>query len=63
MGDSGCITKSDLRKVEHFIRLNRDTLVKYWYQMEGCQHYFEQIKKLQNISSIGKHAKALSPPD
>ena len=46
IGDSGCITKSDLRKAEDLINLNRDTLVKYWYQLEGCQYYFEQIKKL-----------------
>lgn len=46
IGDAGCITKSDLRQVEDFINLNRDTLVKYWYQLEGCQYYFEQIKKL-----------------
>lgn len=46
IGVAGCITKSDLRKAEDFINLNRDTLVKYWYQLEGCQYYFEQIKKL-----------------
>lgn len=46
IGDAGHINKSDLRKVEDFIKLNRDTLVKYWYQIDGCQHYFEEIKKL-----------------
>lgn len=57
IGDAGCITKSDLRKVEDFIFVNRDTLIKYWYQMAGCQYYFEQINKLQNISSIRPHTK------
>lgn len=56
-GDAGCITKSDIQQVEDFINLNRDTLLKYWYRMDGCQYYLEQIKKLQNVSSIGKDAK------
>ena len=56
IGNAGSITKSDLQKVEDFINLNRDTLVKYWYQLDGCQCYFEEITSLQNISSIGKHA-------
>lgn len=57
IGDTGCITKPDLQKIEDFINLNRDTLLKYWYQMEGWQYYFEDIKKLQHISSTCKHAK------
>lgn len=48
IGDAGCITKSDIQHVENFISLNRDTLLKYWYTMDGWQYYFEQIKKLQN---------------
>lgn len=41
IGDAGCITKQDLQKVEDFISLNRDILIKYWYQIEGCQTYSE----------------------
>ena len=57
IGDAGCINKSDIQQVEDFINLNRDTLLKYWYTMEGWQYYFEQIKKLQNMSSIREDAK------
>lgn len=60
IGDAGCITKSDIQQVKDFINLNRDTLLKYWYQMDGCQHYFEQIRKLQNICKDANYRQTSS---
>ncbi|KAL3161184.1 hypothetical protein ABBQ38_009552 [Trebouxia sp. C0009 RCD-2024] len=54
VGDVGHITRSDLKKVEDFIGCNRDVLVKYWYQMEGWQHYRNQIQAVRkNLSWLG----------
>ena len=43
-GDPGEITASDLQKVFDFIISNRETLLVFWYQLDGCESYWDDLK-------------------
>lgn len=43
-GDPGDITASDLQKVFDFIISNRETLLVFWYQLDGCESYWDDLK-------------------
>ena len=45
-GDPGDITASDLQKVYKFIILNRETLLVFWYQLDGCESYMADLKSI-----------------
>ena len=45
-GDPGGIVGSDLQKVYKFVMLNRQTLLVTWYQLDGCESYFEDVKSI-----------------
>ena len=45
-GNSGEITQSDLQQVYKFINLNRETLLVFWYQLDGCELYMKSIKSI-----------------
>lgn len=45
-GHQGEINDHDLRCVFNFIELNREMLVKYWYQLEGCEDYMDHVKSI-----------------
>ena len=49
-GDPGEITRSDLQKVYKFVMLNRQNLLVYWYQLEGSENYYEEIKSISDHS-------------
>ena len=42
--DCGEITQSDMAKVCRFILINRETLLVFWYQLEGCESYMELLE-------------------
>lgn len=44
--DPGEIAASDLQKVFDFIILNRETLLVFWYQLDGCESYWNDLKGL-----------------
>ena len=45
-GDTGDLTASDLQKVYKFIILNRQTLLVFWYQLDGCETYMKDLKSI-----------------
>lgn len=45
-GDPGEITGSDLQRVYDFVMLNRQTLLVFWYQMDGCESYLDDLQSI-----------------
>lgn len=45
-GDPGEITGSDLQKVYDFVLLNRQTLLVFWYQLDGCESYMDDLQSI-----------------
>lgn len=47
-GDPGEITESDLQKVYDFVMLNRQTLLVFWYQLDGCESYLDDLLSVES---------------
>ena len=47
LGRRNVITDEDLFLVFKFIDVNREVLLYYWYQLDGCQHYIERLRSVK----------------
>ncbi|KAL3131602.1 hypothetical protein ABBQ38_007899 [Trebouxia sp. C0009 RCD-2024] len=46
-GDPGEITGLDLQQVYKFVMLNRQTLLVFWYQLDGCESYMDDLQSIR----------------
>lgn len=45
-GECGEISQQDMEKVCRYILENRETLLIFWYQLDGCESYLQSLKSI-----------------
>lgn len=44
--ECGLISQPDMEKVCRYILVNRETLLIFWYQLDGCDSYMQSLKSI-----------------